>query len=213
MNEGCFPLEVLIVKLKGAADERAALKSIMPRPRWDHSWGAAVLAGDLAVRFGYPAPEEISRAALWHDVGRLATTASVPTAAQSAGWPPDADETGNRELLHGPAGAAVATAVGLGAAGAAAIRFHVTSRPRPPLADMIILAADAAEPHRRYLWAAGVRDALATSLDLACALWINVKIAQVRAVGGRVHPRAENALAAYDDVIRSEAERLGKLYR
>jgi HD superfamily phosphohydrolase YqeK len=212
LNEGHISLEMLIVNCKGAADENAALAGIMPRPRWEHSLGAATLAGELAVRFDYPEPARIYRAALWHDVGRLATSSSIPSVARSAGWAPDAEEIGNPELLHGPAGAAVAAAVGVGMMEAAAIRYHVTSRPCPPLADMIILAADAAEQSRRYPWAEGARRALVVSLELACAFWITLKIAHVLAAGGRVHPRAKAALAGYDSPVRAEAERLTKVY-
>lgn len=177
-----------------------------------HSLGAAALAGKLAVRYGYPDPAAISRGALWHDVGRVATADSISAAAAAMGWPPDAEETGNSELLHGPAGAAIATACGLGRAAAAAIRYHVTSRPGAPLADMIIMAADAAEPYRRFRWADGARAALSVSLEMACAYWIYVKIDYVRARGAKVHPGAEAALATYDAALRVEAERLAARY-
>lgn len=212
MSERRFTLDKLIAILRGAADDEAALADVMPPSRLRHSLGAAALAGELAVRYGYPDPAEITRAALWHDVGRAASADSVPGAAAAMGWPPDAEEAGNPELLHGPAGAAVAAACGLGKAAAAAIRYHVTSRPGAPQADMIIMAADAAEPYRRFQWADGARAALSVSLEMACAYWLSVKIEYVRARGAKVHPRGEEALATYDAALRTEAERLAARY-
>ena len=111
------------------------------------------------------------------------------------------------DLLHGPAGAAAAAALGLPTEGAAAVRYHVTGRPDLTPADMIVMAADAAEETRPYAWAAAAREALATSLGLAVAFWVYLKAEKVRAAGLPLHPRSAETLAALDDTLAAEARR------
>jgi HD superfamily phosphohydrolase YqeK len=111
-------------------------------------------------------------------------------------------------LMHGPAGAAVAAALGLPEEGVAAVRYHVTGRPDLTLLDKIIMAADAAEETRPYPWAAAARRALQDSLELAVAFWIKLKTEQVRAGGGVVHPRSSQTLAALGSETAAEARRL-----
>jgi HD superfamily phosphohydrolase YqeK len=110
--------------------------------------------------------------------------------------------------MHGPAGAAVAAALGLAGEGATAIRYHVAGRADLSLLDKIIMAADAAEETREYPWAAAARRALQDSLDLAVAFWITFKAEQVRAAGHTLHPRSSQTLASLGSRIAAEARRL-----
>jgi len=178
-----------------------------PRRR-RHSLAAAALAGELAVRYGFGDAAAVAHAALFHDVGRSLGPAEGVHAAAAYGWPADElEQAGGMGLTHGPAGAAIASAV-IEDELAASIRYHVTGRPAATLADKIVMAADAAEPTRAYAWAATARLALAASLDVAMAFWLKLKTESVRAAGRPVHPRALAALADVDAAVLAEAERL-----
>jgi HD superfamily phosphohydrolase YqeK len=183
-----------------------------PRRR-RHSLATASLAGELGVRYGYGDAGALARAALLHDVGRSLDEAEGVRAAAAYGWPADElEQTGGMGLIHGPAGAAIASAV-IEKELAASIRYHVTGRPGATVADKIIMAADAAEPTRAYPWAPTARLALATSLDVAVAFWLTLKTDSVRAAGRQVHPRALAALADVDAAVLAEAERLAVPFR
>jgi len=200
-----------VKKWRRAERNDSALLRLVAPSRRAHAQGAAALAGDLAARWGYDAPDVLRRAALGHDLGRAL---SLPTLHAISDWygfePDDHERAAGVGLLHGPAGGALAAAAGFPAGAAAAVRYHVTGRPSPPLADKIIMAADAAEPSRTYPWAGVVRDALASSLDLAVAFWIYLKTEAVKAGGLEVHPRAVATLASFDEAVVAEARRLGR---
>lgn len=201
----------LVAALRDADDLASALRGVMPADRWRHSEAAARLAGELAERSGYPDPDVVHRAALLHDVGRVLAVSALRRVSEWHGWPPDEDEwAGGADLLHGPAGAAIAAALGLPAEGAAAVRYHVTGRPALTPADKIIMAADAAEETRPYAWAAAARKALETSLELAVAFWVFLKVEKVRAAGLPLHPRSAETLAALDEALVAEARRLAR---
>ena len=199
----------LVAALRGAEDLSLALREVMPAERRGHSEAAARLAAELAARYRYPAVDAARRAALLHDVGRILTPSAWAAVVDWRAWPPDDEErAAGPDLTHGPAGAAVAAASGLAAEGAAAIRYHVTGRADLTLLDKIIMAADAAEETRQYPWAAAARRALEVSLELAVAFWITLKAEQVRAVGGVLHPRSSQTLAALGSETAAEARRL-----
>jgi putative nucleotidyltransferase with HDIG domain len=201
----------LVAALRRADDLESAVRGVLPPERWRHSEAAARLAGELADRYGYPEPEVLRRAALLHDVGRVLEVPALRDVSDWYGWPPDeAEWGGGADLLHGPAGAAVATALGLTAEGAAAVRYHVTGRPALEPADKIIMAADAAEETRPYAWAAAAREALNVSLELAVAFWVYLKVEKVRAAGLTLHPRSAETLAAFDETLAAEARRLAR---
>ena len=201
--------EGLVAALNRAENSSSALRLIMPEARRRHSEAASDLAADLAARYGHPDADAIRRAALLHDVGRTLDLAALKGIACWHGWPPDDYEwAAGANLLHGPAGAAVAQAVELSAEGAAAVRYHVTGRPELALADKIIMAADAAEGTRRYAWAPTAREALAVSLELAVAFWIVLKVERVRAAGLALHPRSSQTLDALGADLVAEARRL-----
>ncbi len=199
----------LVAALRGADDLSSVLGTIMPPGRWRHSDAASRLAAELATRYRYPAADVARRAALLHAVGRTLTTSSLAAIVDWRGWPADEDERAvGPGLMHGPAGAAVAAALGLAGEGATAIRYHVTGRADLSLLDKIIMAADAAEETRQYPWAAAARRALQDSLDLAVAFWITLKAEQVRAAGRKLHPRSSQTLASLGSRIAAEARRL-----
>lgn len=201
----------LVATLQRADDLESAVRGVLPEERWRHSEAAARLAGELADRYGYPEPDVVRRAALLHDVGRALEVPALRDVSDWYGWPPDEDEwSGGADLLHGPAGAAVASALGLAAEGAAAVRYHVTGRPDLTLADRIIMAADAAEETRPYAWAPAAREALGTSLELAVAFWVYLKVEKVRAAGFPLHHRSAETLAAFDATLIAEARRLAR---
>jgi putative nucleotidyltransferase with HDIG domain len=199
----------LVAALRGAEDVSLALREVMPAERWRHSEAAARLAAELAARYRYSVADVARRAALLHDVGRSLTPSALEAIVDWRGWPPDDDErAAGPDLMHGPAGAAVAAALGLAEEGVAAIRYHVTGRADLALLDKIIMAADAAEETRQYPWAAAARRALENSLELAVAFWTTLKTEQVRAAGGVVHPRSSQTLAALGSEKAAEARRL-----
>ncbi len=198
----------LVAALTEADDLSSALRSIMPPARWRHSDGASRLAAALAARHGYPAADLARRAALFHDVGRALTPAALAALADWRGWPPDDGErAAGPALMHGPAGAAVAAAVGLPAEAAAAVRYHVTGRRDLTILDKIVMAADAAEETRRYPWAEAARGALEDSLELAVAFWVTLKGEQVRAAGRKLHPRSSQTLTSLGEETAAEARR------
>jgi putative nucleotidyltransferase with HDIG domain len=198
----------LVAALARGPDLEAALRGVLTPARWRHSDGAARLAAALARRFGHPAPEAIRRGALLHDVGRALRVPALRVLDDWRGWPPDEEEwAGGMDLLHGPAGAAVAAALALPPEGVAAVRYHVTGRPALTLADKLVMAADAAEETRPYPWAEAVREALDISLELAVAFWVYLKIEEVRAAGLHLHPRSGQTLAAFDAGLVAEARR------
>ncbi len=204
-----YDFESLVAALSRAEDLSSALRRIMPDARRRHSEAASDLARDLAARFGHPDADAVRRAALLHDVGRTLGLAALKGIAHWHGWPPDDHEwAAGANLLHGPAGAAVAQAVGLSAEGAAAVRYHVTGRPELAPADKMVMAADAAERTRRYAWAPAAREALAVSLDLAVAFWLVLKVEKVRAAGLTLHPRSSQTLDALGADVVAEARRL-----
>jgi len=204
-----YDFEGLVAALNRAGSFSSALQRIMPEARRRHSEAAADLAADLAARYGHPDADTVRRAALLHDVGRTLDLAALKGIACWHGWLPDGYEwAAGANLLHGPAGAAVARAVGLSAEGAAAVRYHVTGRPELALADKIVMAADAAEGTRRYAWAPAAREALAVSLELAVAFWVVLKVEKVRAAGLALHPRSSQTLDALDADVAAEARRL-----
>ncbi|UCH78849.1 MAG: HD domain-containing protein, partial [Candidatus Coatesbacteria bacterium] len=121
----------------------------MPARRWRHCREASRLAEELAGRYGHVEPALVARAALLHDVGRSWRLSSLRAVSEWYGWEPDAEEwEGGEGLLHGPAGAAFASALGLSPEGAAAIRYHVTGRPDLSATDKLVMAADACEAGR-----------------------------------------------------------------
>lgn len=199
----------LVATLRRAEDLESAVRDVLPPERWRHSEAASRLAAELGGRYGYPAPDVVRRAALLHDVGRVLGLPALRRVPDWQGWPPDEHEwAGGMDLLHGPAGAAVAAALGLPAEGAAAVRYHVTGRPALTPADKVVMAADAAEETRPYAWAAAVREALETSLELAVAFWVYLKAEKVRAAGLPLHPRSAETLEALDAALVAEARRL-----
>jgi len=213
MTPGRFDFDELVAALAGAEDVDSALCHIFPAGRRRHALGAASLAASLAERHGYPDAGALYRGGLLHDAGRALKAGALRSLADWRGWPPDdAELRGGDGLLHGPAGAAVAAALGLPADVCGAIRYHVTGRPGATLAEIITMAADAAEPSRPYAWADAARAALAESLDLAVAFWIHLKAGFVKADGGAVHPRAAAMWASLDDAVKREAERLARPY-
>ncbi len=207
--KAAYGFDELVAALSGAEDLISALRLIMPPARWRHSEAASRLAASLAAEYGHPEAAEVRRAALLHDVGRTLRASAWASIADWHGWPPDDDEwAGGAGLLHGPAGAAAGTALGLTAEGAAAVRYHVTGRPGLTLADMIVMAADAAEETRRYRWAPTARRALADSLELAVAFWVTLKAEMVRAAGLALHPRSRQTLAYLGADVVAAARRL-----
>jgi putative nucleotidyltransferase with HDIG domain len=201
----------LVAALAGSTDEDSALRAMMSEGRYRHSRGAAELAETLARQYGHPAPEMVRRAALLHDVGRVLTPRAMKSVSDWRGWPPDDVEmSGGAGLLHGPAGAAVASALDLPAEGTAAVRYHVTGKPEPTLAERIIMAADAAEETRSYAWAPAAREVLAESLDLAVAFWLIIKAGAVKAAGRVPHPRSAEAIASLGADGVSRARRLAE---
>jgi len=206
-----YDFEGLVAALNRAGNLSSGLHLIMPEARRRHSEAASDLAADLAARYGHPDADAVRRAALLHDVGRSLNLAALRGINDWHGWPPDDYEwAAGANLLHGPAGAAVARAVGLSAEGAAAVRYHVTGRPELALADKIIMAADAAEGTRRYAWAPTAREALAVSLELAVAFWVVLKVESVRAARLALHPRSSQTLEALGADVVAEARRLAK---
>ena len=213
MTPARFDFDELVATLAGAEDVDSALSRIFPAGRRRHAAGAASLAASLAERYGYPDAAALRRGGLLHDAGRALKVEARRSLADWRGWPPDdAELRGGDGLLHGPAGAAVAAALGLSADVCSAIRYHVTGRPGATLADKIVMAADAAEPNRPYSWADAARAALGESLDLAVAFWIHLKVGFVKAEGGVVHSRAAATWASLDDALKREAERLARPY-
>lgn len=199
----------LVAALSEADDLGSVLRAIMPPGRWRHSDAASRLASALAARYRYPAADVARQAALLHDVGRTLTTPALAAIVDWRGWPPDEDErAAGPGLMHGPAGAAVAAALGLAAEGVAAIRYHVTGRRDLTLLDKIVMAADAAEETRQYPWASAARRALEDSLELGVAFWITLKGGQVRAAGRKLHPRSSRTLASLGSETAAEARRL-----
>lgn len=202
-------LEALARTLRGAEDIVSALRGIMPARRWRHCREASRLAGELAARYGHPSPALVAQAALLHDVGRSWRETSLRAVSKWYGWEPDAEEwAGGEGLLHGPAGAAFASALGLPREGATAIRYHVTGRPGLTATDKVVMAADACEPGRPYEWAAAARETLAASLDRAVAFWVVLKMEYVRAAGLALHPRSAATLAALDAELVAEVRPL-----
>jgi putative nucleotidyltransferase with HDIG domain len=199
----------LVAALRGADDWGAALRTVLPAGRWRHSEAASRLASTLAGRYGYEPADLARRAALLHDVGRALPASALSEIGDWRGWPPDdAERAAGPGLLHGPAGAAVAAALGLPEEGVAAIRYHVTGHPDSDLLGKIVMAADAAEETRPYPWAEAARRALEDSLELAVAFWITLKAELVLADGGVVHPRSSRTLASLGSETVAEARRL-----
>jgi putative nucleotidyltransferase with HDIG domain len=199
----------LVSVLRGADDLTSALRAVMTPGRWRHSEAAGRLAGDLAARYRCDEAEIVRRAALLHDVGRTLPPEALAHIVDWGGWPPDEYErAAGPALIHGPAGAAVAAALGLANEAAAAIRFHVAGREGLTLTDKIVMAADAAEKTRPYPWAEAARRALDESLDLCVAFWVTLKSEQVRAAGRAVHPRSRQTLASLGQEVTTRARLL-----
>jgi putative nucleotidyltransferase with HDIG domain len=199
----------LVSVLRRADDLTSALRAVMTPARWRHSEAAGRLAAVLAARYSCNRPEIVRRAALLHDVGRALPPEAIAHIVDWRGWPPDEYErAAGPALTHGPAGAAVAAALGLADEAAAAIRFHVTGREGLTVTDKIVMAADAAEETRPYPWAETARRALDESLELCVAFWITLKIEQVRAAGRAVHPRSSQTLASLGADITTRARSL-----
>lgn len=201
--------EVAVRTAGGAEDLTSALRGIMPAQRWRHCREASRLAEDLAARYGHRSPALVARAALLHDVGRAWRESALRALSEWYGWEPDAEEwAGGVGLLHGPAGAAFASALGFPPEGAAAIRYHVTGRPDLTVTDKIVMAADACEPGRPHPWAVAAREALTSSLDRAVAFWVVLKTEHVRAAGLALHRRSAATLASLDGELVAEAQLL-----
>ncbi len=199
----------LVSALRGADDLNSALRAVMTPARWRHSEAAARLAAALAARYHRSEAEIVRRAALLHDVGRALPPEALSRIADWRGWPPDEYErAAGPALTHGPAGAAVAAALGLVDEAAAAIRFHVTGRETLTVTDKIVMAADAAEETRPYPWAETARRALDESLELCVAFWVTLKTEQVRAAGRSVHPRSRQTLASLSREVTARARSL-----
>jgi len=210
---GTVRYAVLLGHLQRADALPAALISFLPPPRYIHSAGTASLAVNLARKYGYENLPGINAAGWLHDAARILDPGEARVAANEGGWPPDENETAAGEMSHGPAGGALVAALGWGEDLAAAVRYHVTGRPAAPLADKILMAADAAEPSRVYDGVEVVREALEASLDLAVVLWIKLKLEYVRRAGEAEHPRAVKTLAGFPPALLVEAETRLRLRR
>lgn len=133
-------------------DERIdRLRSALPPARFTHTLGVEETARSLAERYGVD-PEKAAEAALFHDCAKCGYTArEMIRICEENGVPIDRNERAIPQILHAPAGAALARSL-YGVTDPEvleAIRWHTTGRAGLTKLEKIVFLADAIEPNRK----------------------------------------------------------------
>jgi nicotinate-nucleotide adenylyltransferase len=187
---------------------RARLKKDLSEARYRHVMGVEAAMRALARRWDYD-EKRAALTALLHDCAKDLSLEAMLRLVDDNGEPTDPQRRTLRELLHAPAGAAMARAV-YGVTDPdvlAAIAAHNTGRPHAGTLDKLLWLADMTEPGRKGRpWMATLRETAMKDINQAAYLAMRQKIAFIEADGKRVHP---DTAAAYAALSRQQKEENG----
>ncbi|MDR0896739.1 MAG: nicotinate-nucleotide adenylyltransferase [Oscillospiraceae bacterium] len=187
---------------------RARLKKDLSEARYRHVMGVEAAIRALARRWDYD-EKRAALAALLHDCAKDLSLEAMLRLVDDNGEPTDPQRRSLRELLHAPAGAAMARAV-YGVTDPdvlTAIATHNTGRPDAGMLDKLLWLADMTESGRKDRpWMAALRKTAMEDLNQAAYLTMRQKIAFIEARGKTVHP---DGAAAYAALSRQQKEENG----
>lgn len=158
--------------------------------RITHTLGVAETAREMAARLGCDT-EKAELAALMHDAAKYMPTEEAFSLCEKAGIALDAWTKKTPEILHAPAGAALAkiyfheTDEDI----INAVMYHTTGRVGMRLLEKIIFLADMIEPNRRpFEGLEAIRDMWQADLDAALVAAMDSSIRYVIQKGDYIHP-------------------------
>ncbi len=160
----------------------------LPERLRDHSRRVAVLAAELATRWGAD-PDEAYLAGLLHDYCRGLSSEEVLERARAAGLAiSDLERARPRQLLHARLAAAELAAFGFSDACLRAVATHTVGAARMDPLQKSVYLADAIEPGRSYLGVEELRGLAANSLDEALRSLVRTTIVDLVERERSIHP-------------------------
>lgn len=168
------------------------LSSSVSPGRLNHCLGVEKIALEMAPRFG-ASPEEVTPAALLHDLCREYSEDSLLKLADNFGIVIDDIEQVEPLLLHGSVAAELArTKLGITQVDVLeAITYHITGIPKASALTRLIFVADFIEPGRKNEVAIALRkEALQIAPELLLLKVYNRTITYVINKGYIIHPRS-----------------------
>lgn len=184
------------------------LKSSLKPARYVHTLGVAETARRLAARFGVE-PCRAELAGLLHDCAKCLPEREMRALAAEANPPADALEQAAPNVMHAPAGSALA-AQKFGVRDAeilSAIRKHTLGAEEMSAMDALIYTADFIEPNRKpFSGLEAARTLAETDIFRAMVRCAELTEEYIAGQGGQTHPRTLSMLASYDHLRSKEEE-------
>ncbi|MBQ1947737.1 MAG: bis(5'-nucleosyl)-tetraphosphatase (symmetrical) YqeK [Clostridia bacterium] len=173
--------------------------------RIEHTFGVAETAREMAVRFGCD-KEKAELAALMHDAAKYMPEDEAFSLCEQAGITLDTHTKNEPELLHAPAGAALAK-ICFGVTDEDiinAVLYHTVGRCGMSVLEKIIYLSDIIEPTRKpFDGIETIRETAKHDLDQAVVQAMDSAMAYVIQKGGQVHP---NTPLARDALLKNKRE-------
>lgn len=182
------------------------LSSLVSSRRFLHSQGTGHIARHFAEVFGAD-PNLAEMAGWYHDIAKDLPLYTAQQLPYPNGLKPDKFEMRHRGLIHGPAGATIASNY-LGIDNRSvleAIRYHVTGQPGPTPLEKALYLADICEPNREFEEFTFLRDLARDDAELAVVVWIGIKYVLVESLGRKPHHRTRRTLISFPDDLKQQA--------
>ncbi len=176
------------------------LRSLLTESRYKHTLGVADTAKRMAEKYAFPA-EKAYTAGLLHDCAKCISIEQMLQLCSQAQIETDDDEKTSVQLMHAPAGAAMAM-LEFGITDTEiinAIRYHTISRKGMTLIDKIIYISDCIEPNRQIDGVDKLRQIAQEDIDEAMLACLDTNITYVLTKKKILHP---NSIYARNEIIR-----------
>ena len=181
----------------------ALLTSSISKPRYQHTLGVIECAKELAHLYGVD-EKKAELAALLHDSAKRMPIEEMIEVSTQEGFEPDEFECKAPQILHAPAGAAIAKRVYeiSDESILSAIRNHTIGTVNPTKLDAILFVADFIEKTRKPFDGLEQARALAKK-DLLAALKLCAQLSgsYVVSCGGEMHPITIKMINDTEDLI------------